>query len=132
MPAKRSLLGVTNCAVVVYLICFGVLLFAFQAKLAIYKSPANRSVAGSKLSIEKSSSVACSAIGKREPARSQHEFRYYILKIHSLYRYPLHMPADHSARIALVASSRLDDQGTQYFHRPPPILLEKQRRVAVA
>jgi hypothetical protein len=123
MLAKRLFLGVTNRTVVLHLICFGVLLFAFQAKLAIYKSSADPSVAGSKLSIEKSSSVALSAIGKREPTKAKHEFRLYILKVHSLSRYPLHMPVNHSARIALATSSKLDDQGTSYFHRPPPILL---------
>ena len=123
MLAKRSFLGVTTSAVVSHLICFGVLLFAFHAKLAIYKSSADPSVAGSKLSIEKSSSAGSSAIGKREPTKAQHEFRFHVAKIHSLYRYPLLMPANHSAQIALVASSRLDEQATSYFHRPPPNLL---------
>jgi hypothetical protein len=122
MPAKRSSKGVTTSAVVSHLICFGVLLFAFHAKLSIYKSSADPSVAGSKLSIEKSSSVGSSTIGKREPTKAQHEFRLHIVKIHSLYRYPLHMPANHSAQVALVASSRLGDQGTSHFHRPPPNL----------
>ena len=123
MLASRSFLGVTSRAVVLHLICFGVLLFAFQVKLAIYKASADPSVAGSRLSIEKTSSIAGSEIGEREPTRAQHEFRLHIIRIHSLCRYPLHMPANHSARIALAASSRLDDQGTQCFHRPPPILL---------
>jgi hypothetical protein len=122
MQGERSFMRVSNRDIVLHLLCLGVLLFAFQAKLAIYRSSADPVVAGSKLTIQKNSSRGLSAIDKREPTKAEYEFRLYTIKIHSLYRDPLHMSADHSARIDLLASSRLSDQAPSYSHRPPPIL----------
>jgi hypothetical protein len=123
MLTERSFWGLSNRSVVLHLVCFCVLLFAFHAKLAIYKASADPSVAGSKLTIQEDSSQGLSAIDKREPTTAKHEFHLCNIKIHSLYKYPLPMSADSCARIDLLASSRLDDQAASYSHRPPPILL---------
>lgn len=123
MPAKRTSRGILSRAVVPHLLCLVVFLFALQAKLAVYKTSPEPSVTASKLTIEKNPTRGLSAIGKREPIKGRPEFRFYIIQFHSLYKCPLPILVDHSARIALVASARLDDHGSSYFNRPPPILL---------
>jgi hypothetical protein len=123
MPAKRSFREAISNAVVLHVLCLGVLLFAFQAKLTIYRASADPSVRGSKLSIQKNTTTEYSAIGDGEPIKAKHEFRLYSIEIRSTYRSPLHMPSDRTARIALVAFSRLNDEMGSHFHRPPPTLL---------
>jgi len=44
MQRKQSLMGATKRAIVLHPVCFGALLFAFDAKLAINKASADLSV----------------------------------------------------------------------------------------
>jgi hypothetical protein len=123
MLAKRTSPGIIKRAAILHLLCLGVLAFAFHAKLAVYKAPPEPSTAGSKLSVEKNSTRDLSAIGKRELVKASPEFRLFSSQLLNVYKSPLRMPADRSARIDLVAPFRLKDQSSLYFYRPPPILL---------
>jgi len=108
---------------VLHLLAFAVIVFATEAKLALYDRAPEPGIAAAKLSIEKNSSRVFSAIGKLEPTKGPPPFSVIALQFLTRCEGTSAATPVHSARISLIASIRLDHQGISRFHRPPPILL---------
>jgi hypothetical protein len=110
-------------SIVLHVLASALVMFAVQAKLALYKPSPEPGIAAAKLSTEKNSSKVFSAIGKLKQTKAPADFS--IVALRNLAncdgaRAALHV---HSASIDLLASARLHHQGIARFHRPPPTLL---------
>jgi hypothetical protein len=109
--------------IVLHLLAFAVVVFALQAKLALYKKAPEPGIAAAKLSTEKNSSKLFAAVGKLQPSKvpSGSSLVAFELLV-DCHAAPAALPA-HSALISLLSSTRLRHQGISCFHRPPPSLL---------
>jgi hypothetical protein len=109
--------------IVLHLLAFAVVVFAFQAKLALYKTAPEPGIAAAKLSTEKNSSKLFAAVGKLQPTKVPSGFGLVAVELLvDCHAAPAALPA-HSALISLLSSTRLRNQGISCFHRPPPSLL---------
>jgi hypothetical protein len=109
--------------IVLHVLAFAVVVFAIQAKLALYKTAPEPGIAAAKLSTEKNSSKLFAALGKLQPSKTTPDFsivaRQLLVDCDAA---PAALPA-HYALISLLSSTRLRNQGISRFHRPPPSLL---------
>jgi hypothetical protein len=109
--------------IVLHLLAFAVVVFAIQAKLALYKTAPEPGIAAAKLSTEKNSSKVFAAVGKLQPTKVPSGFSLVPVELLTdCHAAPAALPA-HSALISLLSSTRLRDQGISCFYRPPPSLL---------
>ena len=109
--------------IVLHLLAFAVVVFAIEAKLALYKKAPEPGIAAAKLSTEKNSSKLFAAVGKLQPTKVPAVFSLVAVELFvDCHAAPAALPA-HSALISLLSSTRLRHQGISCFHRPPPSLL---------
>ena len=106
--------------IVLHLLAFAVVVFALQAKLALYKKAPEPGIAAAKLSTEKNSSKVFAALGKLQPSKVQH-LTLASSPVELLAHCdaaPAALPA-HSALISLLSSTRLRNQGISLFPSIP-------------
>ncbi len=109
--------------IVLHLLAFAVIAFGLEAKLALYKKAPEPVIAAAKLSTEKNSSKVISAIGKVYPVKRSLDLDALALRQLIQTRGTAAAIPVRSAKISLIASIRIHDQGVSHFHRPPPALL---------
>jgi hypothetical protein len=108
--------------IVLHLLAFAVVVFALQAKLALYKKVPEPGIAAAKLSTEKNSSKVFAAVGKLQPTKVPSGFSLVPELLADFHAAPASLTA-HSALISLLSSTRLRHQSISRFYRPPPSLL---------
>jgi hypothetical protein len=106
--------------IVLHVLAFAVVVFAIQAKLALYKTAPEPGIAAAKLSTEKNSSKLFAAVGKLQPTKVPSGFSLVAVELlFDCHAATAALPA-HSALISLLSSTRLRHQGISRFYRPPP------------
>jgi hypothetical protein len=103
-------------------LAFALFSWGLQAKLELYKSPANQKVLVAKLSTEKKSTKLEQALTQRDTSPKPTHTAAFVLHPLSPLTTPISWQLVQQVEIVLLHPGRLDLQGIYSLHRPPPSL----------